>query len=58
MGQLEARLADLEQELGDPDLYQRDAARAAELARIQGESRKRLEQVEHEWLELSEQLQG
>ncbi len=58
MAQLEARLAQCEEELADPTLYQRDAARAAELARSQGEARKRLDQVEHEWLELSEQLQG
>nr|MBV6630465.1 ATP-binding cassette domain-containing protein [Oceanococcus sp. HetDA_MAG_MS8] len=51
-------LTTLEQELADPELYSADPSWAADLAREQGEWRKRLEAAEERWMMAAEELEA
>lgn len=57
MTTLSALLADIEQQLADPALYDNDnKAELTALLKRQGDSRAELEQVESDWMALTEQL--
>lgn len=58
MHAVSAHLTTLEQELAQPELYSAQPERAAELAREQGEWRKRLEAAEERWMLAAEELQA
>ncbi|MEM1410134.1 MAG: ABC-F family ATP-binding cassette domain-containing protein [Pseudomonadota bacterium] len=48
-----ARIADLDQQLADPSLYETDPAKATELHQARAESAKSLQKAEEQWLEYS-----
>ncbi len=54
---IDRRLDDIERKLADPEIYQGPTAVLADIGREQGQLRQRKEQMENEWLELSEQLE-
>ena len=56
IARLERKIAELDAQLADPELYQKDAFRAAELAKQQGELRSALDDAEATWLDATEQL--
>ncbi len=59
MEKLQAELADIEEKMGDSDLY--DASRKDELSSLiqrQGALKSELEDVEMEWMDLTEQLEA
>ena len=58
MTRLERKIAELDQQLADPALYQADSFKAAELAKQQGDLRSALETAEAAWMAASEQLEA
>ncbi|MEM1409987.1 MAG: ABC transporter ATP-binding protein, partial [Pseudomonadota bacterium] len=48
-----ARIADLDQQLADPSLYETDPAKATELHQARADSVKALQKAEEQWLEYS-----
>jgi ATP-binding cassette subfamily F protein 3 len=59
MEKLQAELADIEEKMGDSDLY--DASRKDELNTLiqqQGKLKTKLEEIEMEWMDLTEQLEA
>jgi len=58
MARLEKRVAELEQELADPELYSRDPAGFTDLTRKLAVRREELEAAELRWLELDEMRQS
>lgn len=58
MAKLQQALTDIETELSDPAIYQDDAKpKLTGLLAQQGPLKNELEQVELEWMEISEQLE-
>ena len=58
MQRLEGKIAELDQALADPELYQKDPTAAAELARDQAQLREQLAEAEQAWLEAMEALES
>ncbi|HET7299125.1 MAG TPA: ATP-binding cassette domain-containing protein [Oleiagrimonas sp.] len=52
------RLDDIERTLADPEIYQGPTAVLADLGREQGQLRQQKDQLENDWLELSETLEN
>ncbi|MBB6520441.1 ATP-binding cassette domain-containing protein [Pseudoteredinibacter isoporae] len=52
------KLASVEEKLGDSALYEGDSTELNHLLQEQGELRKKLEQLEEQWLELNEELEA
>ncbi|WP_182085703.1 ABC-F family ATP-binding cassette domain-containing protein [Aureimonas sp. ME7] len=55
MQRLQATIADLDAKLGDPALYTKDPAAAADFGKRKSTAEKTLEKAEAEWLDLTEQ---
>ncbi|KTR06108.1 glycosyl transferase family 1 [Aureimonas ureilytica] len=53
MGRLQQTIAELDGKLGDPALYTKDPAKAADFAKQKANAERTLEKCEGEWLELS-----
>jgi ATP-binding cassette subfamily F protein uup len=54
LDKLHAEIATLEQALADPELYQRDPAKAAQAGALLARKRDELHAAEERWLELEE----
>ena len=56
MAKLEPEIGRLDKELADPNLYSRDAGRAANLAKKRSDLGEAFAQAEELWIETSERL--
>ena len=58
MEKLQGKLGDIESQLADPAIYEESAkTRLSELLKSQGPLKEQLEEVELEWMSLSEELE-
>jgi ATP-binding cassette subfamily F protein 3 len=57
MGELQVRVGEIDRTLADPQLYERDPARVATLARARAEVAAALAAAEEQWLALSEEYE-
>ena len=58
MAKIERLIQGIDTELADPEIYAKNAARAADLTRARANAEKKLAETEEEWLLLSEELEA